>query len=201
MNNFVQLIIDKYYDICQENTFEKGQVIFNEGNPCNELTIVLNGEILISTITYNEKEETINVIKDCDIFGDILCNATNNIYLGDVICQKKTKVLILSKEKLMKLLLSDSVLLDSYLTLISDKTLDIKLQAKLFSHKRIDDRIMYYLSLKAINNLVFIDSVTELAKALSLPRPSVSRTLSDLESSGLITRDNKFIYIKKTIDQ
>ena len=130
-----------------------------------------------------------------------MCNATNNIYLGDVICQKKTKVLILSKEKLMKLLLSDSDLLDSYLTLISDKTLDIKLQAKLFSHKRIDDRIMYYLSLKAINNLVFIDSVTELAKALSLPRPSVSRTLSDLESSGLITRDNKFIYIKKTIDQ
>lgn len=200
MNNFIKLIIDKYYDICQEYTFEKGQVIFNEGNTCNELTIVLSGEIIISTITYNEKEETINVIKDYDIFGDILCNATSHIYLGDVICQKKAKVIILSKDKLQKILLSDLDLLNSYLNLISDKTLEIKLQAKLFSHKRIDDRIMYYLSLKSINNMVTISSVTELAKALSLPRPSVSRSLSDLESRGLIERQNKIIYIKKTID-
>ena len=55
---------------------------------------------------------------------------------------------------------------------------------------------MYYLNVKQINNVVKISSVTDMAKVLSLPRPSVSRSLSILETKGLIKREKNVIYIK-----
>ena len=86
--------------------------------------------------------------------------------------------------------------LEEYLKHIADKSIAIKLQAKLLSHKNIEDRIMYYLSTKADdNNTIYIKSVTDLSKVLSLPRPSVSRSLSNLEDKGLINRNGKYIFI------
>ena len=79
---------------------------------------------------------------------------------------------------------------------VADKSIAIKLQAKLLSHKNIEDRIMYYLNtLSEEKNYVYIKSVTDLSKILSLPRPSVSRSLSNLEDKGLIKRNGKYIHI------
>ncbi len=195
MHNFVKIILEKYYHEFKEETYKKDSIIYNEGSICKELTIVISGEICISTITYNEAEETINVIKEYDVFGDILCNSTNNIYLGDVITKKKTTILIIPINKLTNLLLNDKNLLVSYLNLISSKALEIKLQAKLFSHKKIEDRIMYYLSTHATEKKIYIDSITSLSRILSLPRPSVSRSLSELERKKFIVKQDKYIYI------
>ena len=55
---------------------------------------------------------------------------------------------------------------------------------------------MYYLSiLSEDDSYIYIKSVTDLSKTLSLPRPSVSRSLTNLEDKGLITRNGKYIKI------
>ena len=41
-----------------------GDILFNEGEPCEKMGIVIKGELIISTITYNEKEETFNTAFD-----------------------------------------------------------------------------------------------------------------------------------------
>ena len=56
MINFYNDLLDsekKYFKIVEYNAFD---IIFNEHDVCNHLGIVLKGEVLISTITYNEKE-------------------------------------------------------------------------------------------------------------------------------------------------
>lgn len=196
MINFYNDLLDsekKYFKIVEYNAFD---IIFNEHDVCNHLGIVLKGEVLISTITYNEKEEIINTIKEHDVFGDILLFASNNIYLGDVIAIKKSIVALITKDNLLTLLTQRKELLTKYLSHLSNKSLNIKLQSKLLSHKNIEDRIMYFLStVKNKDNIYEYKSITDIANKLSLPRPSVSRSMTILENKGLIKKEKKKIYI------
>ena len=176
--------------------YNSNDLIFNEQTKCNMLAILIKGEVLISTITSNEKEEVFNTIYEGDAFGDILVFSSSHKYLGNVIATKKTKVAFIDRKTLLEVFTKNPNLLEEYLKHIADKSIAIKLQAKLLSHKNIEDRIMYYLSTKADdNNTIYIKSVTDLSKVLSLPRPSVSRSLSNLEDKGLINRNGKYIFI------
>ena len=66
----------------------------------------------------------------------------------------------------------------------------------MLSHKNIEDRIMYFLStVKNKDNIYEYKSITDIANKLSLPRPSVSRSMTILENKGLIKKEKKKIYI------
>lgn len=178
----------KYYD--------SNQVVFNEGNICSGIGIVIEGEILIKTYTYNVKEETITVIKEKNFFGQYLLFSSNNTYLGLGVTTRKTKVAYISKNNLLTLLSNSKSFLEAYMKVICDEAVKIKQQAKLLAHKNIRDRIMYYLITKQKDKKVYIKSVTNLSNILSIPRPSVSRELSNMETEGLIKKEKKYIIIK-----
>ncbi len=198
MFNFLNCLNKEEMKLIKIKEYSSNDIIFNEGDICDYIGIVLKGEVIISTITYNENEEIINVIKENEVFGDILLFASNNEYLGHVIANKKSKVALINKSTLIKILQNNKDALYIYLNHLSDKSLHIKLQSKLLSHKNIEDRIMYFLS-TVVNRDNYYEylSVTDIANKLSLPRPSVSRSLTILENKGLIKRINKKIYIHK----
>ncbi len=176
-----------------------GDILFNEGKPCDKIGVVIKGELIISTITYNEKEETFNTIKEGEMFGDLLIFSKNPVYLGDVVAKRKTSVIIISKQKLITLLSTDEEFLNIYMGIICNKAVDIKKQAKLLSHKNIEDRILFYLKLKDTgNHIIKYDTITNLSMELSLPRPSVSRSLSNLEVKGYIAKSKHTITLKHT---
>lgn len=176
--------------------YNSNDLIFNEQTKCDMLAILIKGEVLISTITSNEKEEIFNTIYENEAFGDILVFSSSHRYLGNVIATKKTKIAFINRDVLINTFSTHPDILKEYLMHVADKSIAIKLQAKLLSHKNIEDRIMYYLNtLSEEKNYVYIKSVTDLSKILSLPRPSVSRSLSNLEDKGLIKRNGKYIHI------
>lgn len=177
-------------------TFDKEQVVFDEGAKCYGIGIVIEGEILIKTFTYNVKEEIITIIKENNMFGQFLLFSKNDKYLGMGITSKKTKIAYISKANLLLLLSSNKAFLEEYLKLICDEAVKIKQQSKLLAHKNIRDRIMFYLMNHQKDKIVYLKSVTFLANTLSIPRPSISRELTNMENDGLIKRAGKLIYIK-----
>ena len=177
--------------------YKNGQVVFNDQDECKKLGIIIEGGIIIKTYTYLEKEETITILSKDMLFGHNLLFSKYHYYLGDGIVDKKTRIAFISKYHLELLLKTNVNFMFSYISYISDQSYEIKQQAKLLAHKNIEDRIMYYLKTNAINNKVIIKDVTTLANILSLPRPSVSRSLTRLEMENQIIRDNKIIYIKR----
>ena len=86
--------------------------------------------------------------------------------------------------------------LEAYMKIICEEAISIKQQAKLLAHKNIRDRIMFYLTSHQKDRIVYINSVTDLANHLSIPRPSISRELTNMELDGLIKRAGHIIYIK-----
>lgn len=180
-------------------TFSRNQIIFSEGEKCSKIGIIIEGEIKISTITHHEKEETFTIVKKGDIFGNSLIFSSSPYYLGDITATQKTTICFISKSDLIKELSLHPDLLESYINLISDKAIRIKQQNKLLAHKNIRDRISYYfitLSKQQNSNIIQLPSITKLSNELSLPRPSVSRELTNMENDGLILRKQKLCKLK-----
>lgn len=188
-------LINKYPHI----TYLRNQLIYSEGDKCSKIGIIIEGEIKISTITHLEKEETFTIVKKGDIFGNSLIFSSSPYYLGNIIANQKTTICFVDKNSLILELSNNPTLLESYINIISDKTIRIKQQNKLFAHKNIRDRILYYfvmLSKQQNTNIIKLPTITKLANELSLPRPSVSRELSNMENDGLIIRKQKYCKLK-----
>ena len=177
--------------------YARQEVIAIEGNECNYIGFIDEGNIIISTLSYQDKEEIINTLHEHQFFGNNLLFASQNYYLGTVIAKEHTRIRFFTKDNFL-ILLENKEFLKAYLRFVSDEAMQTKNQAKLLAHKNIRDRIMYYLkeeARKKRSNTIHIRSITYLSSLLSLPRPSVAREIKNMRDDGLITYNNKTITI------
>lgn len=195
--NILDTLTNEELQFINKRTYLSGQVAFNDHDICTKLGIIIDGELIVSTYTYLEKQEIVTVINKDEMFGHNLLFGDHNNYIGDGIVSRKTIIAFIFKDKVEYLLKHNDNFLKEYISFISNQSYKIKQQAKLLAHKNIEDRIMYYLRHNANNGIVVIKNVTSLAEELSLPRPSVSRSLTKLEMENQIERINKTIYIKR----
>lgn len=178
--------------------YNKGQLLFNEGDICEYVGIILEGSISISTLTYGNREQEINHLYKNDLFGENLLFSNDKKYLGDIIAEEKTKIALISKENFL-ILLSNKTILNNYLEINATMVLKMQQKAKLLSQKNIKDKILFYLTeeVKRTNNKrIIIKSKEELAKYLNIPRPSLSRELISLKSDNIINYDKNSITLK-----
>lgn len=178
--------------------YKKETLIFNEKEECKYLALILEGEVHISTLTYNDKEYTISVLNKNDTFGEFLLFSNNTQYLGDIIASSNTKIAFIDKNNLLELL-QDKVILENYLKLLSKKSMANQEKIKIYSQKNIEDRILFYLfeeSKKKNSKIIKIKSKENLALLLNIPRPSLSRSLIKLKNESLVEYDKHSITLK-----
>ena len=183
MNIYTYLSKEELDTYTYIKVYKAKDVVFNEESDCH-----------VIELTYTEKEETITILKDKAYFGDILAFSNDNRYLGHGICFKRTIVRYITKDNILKLFKTNFKFLEAYLMLISTKALNLKQENKLFKHKNIEDRLIYYFKIESNrfnSSKICIDSVSNLARILSLPRPSVSRSLSKMEKKNIIAKKNE----------
>lgn len=185
-----------YKNLYKIKNYPKGSVVFNEGDICKEIGLILTGEIHISTLT-NDKEYIISTLHNNDIFGENLLFSKSNEYLGDCITTTDTQIIFINKNNLFTLF-ENKIILKNYLEILAEKNTHVREQLKLYSQKSIEDRIMFYLisQQKKINsNIIPIKSKESLSKILNIPRPSLSRELINLKNKGVIDFDKYTIKI------
>ena len=185
---------DKYIELKQYN---KNEIIFSEGLVCNYIGVVLEGQLLISTITLNDKEEVINIINKNCVFGNNLIFSSSPIFLGNIISQTNSRIAFISRNNLKLIFKDNKEFLYKYMELLSDQILIEKQRNKLLVHKNIRDRLLYYFNNEQKKKgQIRIKSIAELARILSLPRPSVSREIYKMVDDNIIVYNNKNIIIK-----
>ena len=97
--------------------YKKDSLIFNELEKCTYLALILEGEVQISTLTYNDKEYTITLLNKFDTFGEFLLFSDKPFYLGDIIAKSNAKIAFINKENLLYLL-KYKVILENFLNLL-----------------------------------------------------------------------------------
>ena len=193
--NNVKLDYSKYLLI---KDYPSKSLVFSEKEKCEYLALILEGEIHISTLTYNEKEYTITVLNKYDTFGEFLLFSDDPVYLGDIIASPNTKLALISKDNLLTLL-KDQTILKNYLHMLSKRSMANQEKVKIYSQNNIEDRILFYLfeeSKKQNTKIIKIKSKENLALLLNIPRPSLSRSLIKLKDESLIEYDRYSITLK-----
>ena len=186
----------KKYSFLEE--YKNGDCIFTEGEKCNHIGIVVEGEINIVTYTFQDKEEIIAKLLPNDIFGQFIIFTKEMRTFGTAIALKKTKVLYISKENLLTLFHLDKDILNAYLEEICNQSVMIKQQNKLYAHNNIRDRIMFYIKANRVDGITPIISITNFSQILNIPRPSISRELIKLKNEGIIEYNKHYIkYLKE----
>lgn len=177
--------------------YPRGALLFNEGDICKSLGIILEGEITISTLTALDKEYTINVLTKGMMFGETLLFTDNNKFLGDIIATRDTRIAFINKNKLLALLQKTSIL-EVYLKTLALKSQALNARVKLLSQKNLRDKVLFFLfeeRKRQNTNLIKITSKENIASLLNIPRPSLSREISKLQNEGLIKSAKRTIEI------
>jgi CRP-like cAMP-binding protein len=152
---------------------------------------------LLSKILGTDKEEVINLLQPNQIFGNNLIFSSSPYFLGDIISLTNSKILFINKSNLLTLFKNNEKFLCKYLESISNQIMKEKNKAKVLVHKNIRDRILYYITNESKRKgQVKIKSIADLARELSLPRPSVSREIYKLINENIISYNNKILTIK-----
>ena len=171
--------------------FRKSDVLYFEGDACNNIDILVKGEITMTKSDLDGNEETFNYMKAPNIFGNNLIFASSNHYLGNVTSYSDVALYRINKANLLYLLANNKTFLSMYLELIADKSLELSKHLQVISIQNVEKRILSFLKMKFKE----IHSMTSFAKELSLPRETTSRMVYKL------SRANKFVYIDKTFKE
>lgn len=182
-NNEKELI--KYLDVSDN------KVLFHEDDKCLCVGIVVKGQVKISTFLNNGNEVIYNTLNVDQMFGNNLIFSNQPYYRGDVKADKGSRIALIYKDDLIKILKNNEEFLFAYLNIQSEFTKTLNSNIKLLSIANAKERLIYYLHIN--NNKIEFKTISELSKNLYLERETLSRTISKMIKDKLIYKDNNKI--------
>ena len=175
-------------------SFKEGETLFYENDTCSSLGIVVQGELKISSFTFEGNEIIYNRLLVGSIFGNNLLFSTDNKYRGDVKAVRSGTLALINKDNLVNILMNNEQFLLKYLSIHSEFTKSLNTKIKLLTFMNAKERFLYYLFIN--DNHIKYQSVTSLAKSLYLSREATSRLLSSLVEEGkIIKKEHEIILI------
>jgi CRP/FNR family transcriptional regulator, dissimilatory nitrate respiration regulator len=193
----------EYNNIMQENKiYEKkysaGSTLLHQGDAYNELNIIIEGECNGEMVDFSGKIVKIEEFKSPYVLASGILFSKNNFLPVSVSSKTKVKILIISKNDILKICAASRNFLKNFLTDISDKLVFISQKISFLTFKTIKEKIANYLiSLPKDKDQIvtLVSSIEELANLFGVSRPSLSRAFSELEEKKIIQKNKKKIKI------
>ena len=173
----------------------KNNVIYHEGDVCENIGIIISGKIDIVSYSFEGRELLLNSLKAGDIFGNNLLFSSEPIYRGDVVAKEKSVIAFINKENLVYLLQNNSDFLNLYLKAQSDMGKSLNQRIQLLSLVNAEERLFYYASKN--DGVITFKNVTTLAATLGVQRETLSRLLTSLIKRHLIKKEKGKITVTK----
>ena len=192
----LNVLTKKEHQLVKGYQIAKGNIIYHEGDVCENIGIVISGKIDIVSYSFEGKEQLINTLKAGEIFGNNLLFSSEPLYRGDVVAKEKSVVAFINKENLVFLLQNNAEFLNLYLKAQSDKAKALTARIQLLSFTNAEERLFYYASKN--DGVINFKNVTSLAATIGVQRETLSRLLTNLIERHLIKKEKgKITVVKK----
>lgn len=180
-------------------TYKKNSLIAQEGDYCNSIGIVIDGTVELQTIYPSGKVSTLTQLTSGSTFGEAILFASYNEYPQTVTSVTKATVMFFDKEEVVHMLTHHPIVLENFLTLMSNKLIMLNRKVKVLSLDTIRQKICSFLlkEYKLQKNLIIKVTLSRkhMAEHMAVQRPSLSRELIKMEEEGLISYDKDTITI------
>ncbi|SCJ05458.1 Global nitrogen regulator [uncultured Clostridium sp.] len=182
-----------------EVRYNKGQILFQEGDNCENIGIIEDGIIQLERIYSSGKSIVLAKLSKGDVFGEALVISSKALYPATVIAKSDCKILFINKKEIIKLCSNNEKILENFLTLLSDKVIMLNKKVKSTSLKSVKHKVIDYIlekSSESNSNIIKLnESKEDIAAYLGIPRPSLSRELIKLRDENSINFDRNTITI------
>jgi len=200
--NFSNQEINQFLISSQYRTinYKSGQVIAIEGEPLDKIGLILDGEIEVHKYYTSGTKFVVNQLIAGDVFGEVVIFSFQTVFPSTIFSASNSKIMFLSKDKILKMCYRNEKFLRNLLQLLSEKILFLDGRLEFVSGKTIRHKICSYLldlcyEQKTLQVYISL-SREKMAEKFGIARPSLSRELSNMKKDGLIELQKNYITIK-----
>lgn len=173
----------------QIKQFSNKEVLAYAGEKVEKAMILIEGKLQGEMIDFAGNSLKIEEMEPPQMVAAAFLYGPQSVFPVNLSAISEGKMLIIYKNDFTQLLSADQRVLSNYLNIISGKAQFLSRKITFLSFKTIKEKIAYYLlqNFKTGNQVVIINqSQKGLAEMLGVARPSLARTISEMESDQLI---------------
>lgn len=182
--------LDEIMAATRSVSFEKGEIIYREGDEADSLYIIHKGKVRIYRLTEAGKEQLVRLLNPGDFTGETAL-FTDSVHESYAEAMMETKVCVIQRSVLQGFLLKFPSISLKILQEFSNRLNTSETQTTRFSSETVETRIALFLTeqmdQKNDRNIVYLPmSKKDLASYLGTTPETISRKFAELEAKGLI---------------
>jgi len=173
----------------QIKQFSNKEVLAYAGEKVEKAMILLEGKLQGEMIDFAGNSLKIEEMEPPQMVAAAFLYGPQSAFPVNLSAISDGKMLVIFKNDFTQLLAADQRVLSNYLNIVSGKAQFLSRKITFLSFKTIKEKIAYYLlqNFKTGNQVVIINqSQKGLAEMLGVARPSLARTISEMQSDQLI---------------
>ena len=178
--------------------FEKGETVVRQGDIITSMYLLAKGVVRTQMITKEGNALEIDLLEAVIPLAPAFIYASNNKFPVDVITMEPCTFLKISKSAWLKEMISNEKLLINFLTLNSNMTVFLSQKIQMISLKSLRHKLSIFLLEKTTpekNYFILKRSRTQLAEYFGVQRPSLARTIKELEDESIITTSGRVVTV------
>ena len=197
----------KIVDMTGHKFYKKGDMLCSQGQKSDTLFIINEGQVKISKLTKEGKEQIVHIFTSGDFFGELSLFSSDEIYNFNVYAISDVKICTLTKQDMDKIIMSNPEISIKLLQVISKRLAQTENLAQNLATNDAEIRVAFMLLEfgekygVATNQGLQINlpiNREEMANYVGVTRETISRKLSIFEELGIISlKGNKVIIIKQ----
>jgi len=173
----------------QIKQFSNKEVLAYSGEKVEKAMILLEGKLQGEMIDFAGNSLKIEEMDPPQMVAAAFLYGPQSVFPVNLSAIADGKMLIIYKKDFTQLLSDDQRVLNNYLNIVSGKAQFLSRKITFLSFKTIKEKIAYYLlqNLRSGSQMVTMtQSQKGLAEMLGVARPSLARTISEMEADQLI---------------
>lgn len=183
------------------HTYKKGEYVFRQGEHIDNITILVEGKLLVQRDDFWGNRSIVNVIGVGEMFGEAYIAPDSGAILNDVIAQEDSGVIFFDVQRILTTCPSacrfHSMVIKNLFFAISEKNRKLVQKIGHMSKRSIRTKLISYLSEEAkrqnSSSFTIPFNRQQLADFLSVDRSAMSNELCKMRDEGLLSFDkNKF---------
>lgn len=182
--------LEKVARIAQSKPFEKGEMIFSDGQKADGFYVVARGRIKVFKVSLDGKEQILHIFGPGEPVGEVPVFAGSAFPAGAAALEKSL-LLFFPKNAFVRLLEENTPLVLNMLAVLSRRLRQFTVQVENLSLKEVPGRLAGYLLFlakeqKDTRRVELSISKGQLASLLGTIPETLSRILAKMRDSGLI---------------